>query len=170
MKRYVFSFSLIILSFVMMFLLQVQFKSGDTLHPGSPLPGVKYYNRNGFQFLVADSTKPLIVLYFHPDCEHCIYQLEMIEKNIDRFDSENLIFLTYANRFFADNRDQRWSLLAIHNNYTFGIVNENEFVKSFGTIYKPAIFIFNRKGILCSRFYGEVRIEKLLEALAGCQI
>jgi len=170
MKKYIFAFSLITLSVMMMFFVQVKYKGGDKLRIGSKIPSLKYFNRNGFQILAADSIKPLVILYFHSGCEHCIYQLDQIEKNLDQFSSQKFIFLTYEKKFFAESKDSQWGLLSTQDEYSFGIVNENEFRNYFGTVYTPSIFIFNPRGSLCSKFDGEVKIEKLLAGLAGCKI
>jgi hypothetical protein len=135
------------------------------LDPGEALPVMKYITRSGPQTLTADSTRVLLLLYFNRTCEHCIYQLDQFDSNMDRFTDQNFIFLTGEMRFLAAGGEQQWIRLSTRDNVRFGIVQRNEFLDAFGTAITPSIFIFDRKGILRFREQHEIRIEKIEEIL-----
>jgi hypothetical protein len=158
------------LVFLIGFLMMVTFfwldrERKETVHIGSSIPKMKYLTRDGLQVLAADSTRPLVILYFNRKCEHCLYQLDLLEKSIDLFGDQKFIFLTSEMKFLAEGSEKRWSILSIASSCTFGVVYSKDFLNAFGTIGTPALFIFNRRGMLIFKNNGEVKIEKLKQVL-----
>jgi hypothetical protein len=164
-EKHFFLFSLIIGSLMILAFFWMEGERKEVLNPGHPLPVMKYLTRDGVQILAVDSSRFLMIMYFNRKCEHCLYQLDLLEKNIDLFPNQKFIFLTSEVKFLSEGNEKQWSTLSTRQNCTFGIVPGNDFLNAFGTIGTPAIFIFNSQGILLFRFNGEIKLAKLKQVL-----
>ena len=137
----------------------------EILNIGHTIPAMKYLTRDGLRILAADSSRLLVVVYFNRKCEHCVYQLDLLDKNINLFADKKFIFLTSELKFLAEGSERQWGQLSIQQNCSFGVVYSNEFLKAFGTITTPSIYIFKNQGILLFKFNGEIKIEKFKQIL-----
>ncbi|MCY1722667.1 redoxin domain-containing protein [Prolixibacteraceae bacterium Z1-6] len=111
-----------------------------------------------------DPTKPLLLVYFHPDCEHCQYEAQAISQTSHALNECQLVMVTAddslqrVKRFC--NTNQLWEV----NNIEVLIDTENKFKPTFGKAVIPSIYIYeNRK--LTQQFLGETKIESILNAL-----
>jgi len=110
-------------------------------------------------------TIPLVIVYFHPECEHCQYEAEEIGQNAGAFKNCQLVLVT------ADD-----SLLRVKqfcNNYHLWEVDnlevlldtKNIFKKNFGKAVIPSVFIYNKERKLKKRFLGETKPEAIIQEL-----
>jgi hypothetical protein len=53
--------------------------------------GVTYYNASNI-----DKTKPLIIVYFDPECQHCQHFTAMLLKNIKKFSQDQIVMICDA--------------------------------------------------------------------------
>ena len=137
----------------------------NILKIGDSIPQISYLTRNGLDILAADSTRIQMLMYFNRNCDHCLYQLDLFEKNIALFQNQKFIFLTSEAKFISTGQESRWSILSTRGNCIFGMIPGNEFLNAFGTISTPVIFIFNRRGILTGKFTGEIKLDKIKQVL-----
>jgi hypothetical protein len=117
----------------------------------------------GTSKIIADSGKATVIVWFHPDCEHCIYQLDIINYNLSLFNETKFYFLTDEIIFPQKRHLGKWTTLTSANNVQFGIIRLDIFKKYFGSVVKPSTFIFDQRGKLINKILGEVKIQKLLE-------
>jgi thioredoxin-related protein len=139
----------------------------EILKIGDSIPVMKYLTRSGLQMLSADSTRVLMLMYFNRNCQHCQYQLDLFERNMDLFQKQRFIFLTSEAKFISTGQEKQWCTLSTQQNCIFGMIPGNEFFNVFGTISTPAIFIFDRRGMLAGKFTGEIKLDKLMQVLAA---
>ncbi len=137
----------------------------EVLPVGSELPELSYLTQNGKNHLKQDFGRVTLVMLFHPDCEHCEYQLNQFNDHFEKFDNMILVLLTMDQNFFVNDQIKTWPVLSQVNNVCWGIVERNHFKDLFGSFAYPSSYIFNQSGILSHKIRGEVKIEKLLSTI-----
>jgi len=140
-------------------------KKTEKFNEGSAMPVLAYEGNMGKKVIERDSIKTTVIIWFHPDCQHCLYQLDIINRNFFSFHEVKFFFLTDDLIFPEDRHLGKWPNLTSADNVQFGIVGQSVFEHHFGSVVKPSIFIFNEKGKLTKKVFGEVKIKKLLELL-----
>ncbi len=107
---------------------------------------------------------PVLVVHFHPECEHCQYEIsEILKSNIpDSFN--NVILISSAppdsiNSFlYRKNYPDYPSVI-------FLVDTSYNFADTFGRGIIPSSYIYNRKLILAKILHGEVNAEAILKYL-----
>jgi thiol-disulfide isomerase/thioredoxin len=107
---------------------------------------------------------PVLVLFYHPECEHCQYQITTLFKS--KTLTPGLLVLLISN---AEKKTIR-SFLMRNNLLEYpgliALVDETfSFKEYFGTELVPAIFIYNERLKLVGYFQGEVKPETILKYL-----
>ena len=107
---------------------------------------------------------PVLVLFFHPECEHCQYQITTLFKNLAGTAGVHFILISNAEKeairnFLKENnlRDYPGLIALADETYSFS--------DYFGTEIVPATFIYDRNLQLVRYFQGEVRPETILNYL-----
>jgi len=139
----------------------------EILPKGAPIPELKYFDAKGVQILKPDSAKNTIVIFFHLECDHCMYQMDQFNSHLDEFININLIFLTTDSKQLKNNNIEQWHNITGAKNVQWGIVDKDEFKQSFGSIATPTMFLFNKSGQLSDKFRGEVKLERIIKNLGG---
>ncbi len=122
---------------------------------------------NGGQICIDefDSRKPTVIIYFHPECEHCQYEALEIGRNARRFEEANLIMVTPDDSIkrlkdFASNY-HLWEV----DNLAILIDRKREFKKRFGSAVAPSVFIYGTDRKLVKTYKGETKIEAIINSL-----
>lgn len=108
--------------------------------------------------------KPLVLVYFHPECEHCQYEAQEIGQNTEAFSNCQLLMVTYDDSLQrVKNFCETYHLWEIDNIVVL-IDAENQFKKVFGKAVVPSVYIYkNRK--LKKQFLGETKLETIIEII-----
>jgi thiol-disulfide isomerase/thioredoxin len=107
---------------------------------------------------------PVLILFFHPECEHCQYQISTLFKNNLMPPGLKVLLISNAEkegiRRFMEENDllQHPGLIALAD-------QTYSFRDYFGTEIVPALFIYNKELKLIRYFQGEVKPETILEYL-----
>jgi peroxiredoxin len=106
---------------------------------------------------------PTVILYFHPECEHCQYEATEIERQSDRFSNANLILITPDDSIkrveaFAG-KYKLWQV----DNLVILFDRKGQFKNQFGTSVVPSVFIYGSNKQLLKQFVGEVKMEAVLK-------
>ncbi len=112
-----------------------------------------------------DNRKPTVIIYFHPECEHCQYEASEIGKNAQQFEEVNMIMVTPDDSIkrledFAANY-HLWEV----DNLAILIDRKREFKKRFGSAVSPAVFIYGIDRKLVKTYKGETKIEAIINSL-----
>ena len=124
----------------------------------------------GQEGLSNDPARPTIIIWFHPDCENCRYQLNIINGNIERLAEVRFFFITADTNFFKNKYKIKWPNLVQSSDVIFGIINKSKFIDEFGPVVTPSLLFFNRRGILRDKLYGEVKVEKILHLINSISV
>ncbi len=164
MKKYLLLFSLLTIAMIG----HSQYDSAAPYKKFPTFPPVK--------LLLADSTssiikndlpkkKPVMLMVFSPDCQHCQDETEDLVKHMEKFQKVTIIMATM--RPYKDMMAFREKYgLANYNNIIMG-QDVQFFLAPFYSIENlPFLAFYDKKGKLISVFAGSMPIEKVLAELS----
>ena len=107
---------------------------------------------------------PILVVHFHPECEHCQYEIsELFKINVPK-SFRNVFLISSAHpdsiKIFLNHFN--------YNDYQSVIVlvdTADSFQEIFGKGSIPSSYIYSRKLKLIKAFHGEVKTENILNLL-----
>jgi peroxiredoxin len=135
------------------------------MNPGTKIPELIFEGKMGKENLTNDDDKTTVIIWFHPDCEHCLYQLTQINAFIDLLSNTKFFFLTAERKFPSTRHLGLWPNLTTAEHVRFGVLEKERFMASFGKVTTPTTFIFNKRGILVEKIFGEVKFQKIRRVL-----
>ncbi len=127
------------------------------------LPPFSFMSLNNGSFSSAEITEgPLLIVNFHPECEHCFYEIsELLNSNIIE-SGIKLILVTFAQpdtvkRFLdkCQTPDQHNFITLIDTSLVFGDV--------FGRNYIPSNYLYDKDLVLIEALYGEYKTETIIK-------
>jgi hypothetical protein len=133
------------------------------------LPAFSFMTLTNEMFNSSQISKgPVLVIRFHPDCEHCQYEIsEIVRSNIP--DTAILIIMVssadsgrvknYLDQF--DISHHPGIIPLVDSNYSFGEI--------FGRDIVPSNYIYNKELNLVKVMYGEVKPETIIKYLEGSE-
>jgi thiol-disulfide isomerase/thioredoxin len=130
-----------------------------------------------FHLLRADSTtyvtkedlkkhRPVLIMYFSPECDHCKHQTEFILADYEKFRNIEIVMATYQP--FSEMKDfiDHYKL-ADYPNFKVGR-DEKFFMAPFYKITSlPFLALYDKNGDLISTFEGTHPADTILNAFAG---
>ena len=130
------------------------------------IPAFYFYTLQDSVFTNADlqQDKATLIINFHPECEHCQYEAEIIGKRINDFTNYQLVWVSYADTQQIKTFAQSYKL-SDYKNITFLHDKDMVFDDIFGKSGIPASFIYDKNGKLRKQFKGEAKVEALLKYL-----
>ena len=140
-------------------------KKEDVFKDNYVLSEVRYEGIMGKDSIINDPTRPTVIVWFHPECEHCRYQLDVLNKNIRQLGDARFFFITAERDYFQKNFSIAWPDLVQSPHVSFGIIEKSRFINEFGPVVTPSLLLFNHGGILKEKLYGEVKVEKILQLI-----
>jgi len=154
-------------------LLVVQGRSQSQAAQEPPLPYKSDQTLPAFNILEVDSTtvfntdklpsgKPIVLMYFSPDCEHCQHQTEEILKNMDSLKQVRFVMLT-ALPFDKMKNFYSFYKLSNYKNIIMGRDYEFFFSRHYGSQYVPYLAIYDRHKKLLKVFDGGTKVSTLIE-------
>ena len=153
---------LIVITIIIFLIFAFQMKKGKNFGDNITLSNLTFEGNMGHENLSEDPTRPTIIIWFHPECENCQYQLKIIDGNIERLAEARFFFITADTNFFINKYASKWPDLVQSKHVFFGIIKKSRFIDEFGPVVTPSLLIFNRMGVLKEKLYGEVKLEKIL--------
>ena len=108
--------------------------------------------------------KPVMIMLFSPDCEHCQKQTAELTKNMKAFESVEIVMATYQPIFKAKAFASVYKLAAFPNIYI-----GRDVTYFFGPFYQlksaPFIALYDKEQKLIKAFDGGAPVTKLIETL-----
>ena len=134
-------------------------KKEDVFKENYILSKVRYEGIMGKDSIINDPTRSTVIIWFHPECEHCRYQLDVLNKNIRQLGDARFFFITAERGYFRKNFRIAWPDLVQSPHVSFGIIDKSRFINEFGLVVTPSLLFFNYVGVLKEKLYGEVKVE-----------
>jgi thioredoxin-related protein len=132
--------------------------------PGSPIPSFKIQKTNGGYFTNSDVKKnsPLVLIYFAPDCDHCIKLIDQLFKKIHQFDKASVVMVTFK----APN-DVAWFerkyKTAQFRNITVGTEGTSYILRNYYRLDKtPFVAVYDKKGKLAFSYKNDPPADEIL--------
>ena len=110
------------------------------------------------------SSKPTLIILFNPDCEHCQYEAEQLQKRHREFAHASVCLLTTETPARAQAFARQYGLDTLAMMHV-GTLPREESYRTFGPTSVPHIFIYGADGNLRKEFKGETKIDALLPHL-----
>jgi len=130
------------------------------------LPAFSFQGLAGQAFELGDlaAGQPMLVIYFHSDCDYCQYEARAIRDSLHRFAEANVVLVSDEPIERLREFGEAYDLLSAPNVYILHDAN-GDFKRLFGTSSVPSIFIYNRSRELVKHYKGETKIEAILTYL-----
>jgi thiol-disulfide isomerase/thioredoxin len=108
--------------------------------------------------------KPLVLIMFSPDCEHCQREMDSLEKHFDLFKKAQIVMATPLDYFHVKDFYTKYKV-ADYPNITIG----KDPVWYLGGFYNvrnfPTIVVYDKHGQFVKLFEGSVAVAKVAAAL-----
>lgn len=130
------------------------------------IPTFSFNDLHGYKFKNTDLSlqQNCLLIYFHPNCEHCQYEASLFIPNMNELASYQILMISsdsiqnikkFEEEFHLDEMD---NIIMLHD-------PKFDFEKIFGTKVIPTSLIYDKTQHLIKRFNGEVKIEAILKYL-----
>ncbi len=108
--------------------------------------------------------KPLVLILFSPDCDHCKHETTELLKNYELFKKAQIVMVSSLDfnsikKFYDDFR------IADYPTITMGRDGSYFLGTFFNNKIFPSVFIYNKKGKFVKSFLGSVSVEALAAEL-----
>lgn len=134
----------------------------------SVLPAVSLLALDSAQFdLSTVENKPLVLIHFNSECDHCQYEAKDIKKNAESFSGANLVFMSSEPLSKIESFAHEYGL-GNYRNIFFTKIDAGHATTTFGVLSIPHVFIYGPDKVLIKEFRGETSaavITKHLPAL-----
>ena len=112
--------------------------------------------------------KPIIIMYFSPECEECHQFTEALLTRMDDFLNASIAMITYmpvekVKEFVSVNKLDKYP------NIFVGTEGNSLFVRNYYNILQfPFVALYNKDGTLIKRYYStEINLNDLINRLKG---
>jgi hypothetical protein len=110
-------------------------------------------------------TGPLIISYYHPECEHCRYEIKGLIDNLENITDTKILLISFAERdsilaFFKNDMEK------VEKKITLLCDDSLSFKNYFSTSVIPSTFIYDKSLQLKKMYKGEVKPEAIINLLS----
>lgn len=131
------------------------------------LPPFKMYRSDKTIFSVAElpKTKPIVLIYFDPDCEHCQKLMKELFQKIDAFKKAEIIMVTFKSMeevaaFEKQNNTSK------HSNIVVGTEGTGFYLRNYyGLVTMPFTALYDKNGTLKYSYRKETLVDDLINRL-----
>jgi len=166
MKKFIF----IVVAFLFCQQSFAQANTADTLPTYEKYPDVPVFSivtaPDSATFTKADlkKKKPLVLIMFSPDCEHCQRETDSLLKYIDLFKHAQIVMATPLDYIHVKEFYEKYKLIN-YPNITIG-KDPVWYLGGFYTVRNfPTIAVYDEKGQFVKLFEGSVSVKKVAAAL-----
>ncbi len=130
------------------------------------IPSFNFQNVNGGRFTNENLIKntPTLFIYFNSECEFCNEEAEMIQQNIDKFSTIQLVFVS------IENPDKIKEFAIHHKLINYDKINflsdtKVSFAPTFDVKSLPCLVLYDKDQHLIEKIKGQIKPELLIEKL-----
>lgn len=114
-----------------------------------------------------DSTRSLILIYFHPECEHCQYEAKEIGLRADEFNDCQLVMITPDDSLVRIEKFCEQYHLQEVDNLEVLLDQKGKFEQTFGNAILPSVYIYDKDQKLKKQFLGETKPEAIIAEIGN---
>lgn len=150
-----------------LFIILMIFFTLDAESQSGKIPPFKIVEHNGNSF-TSDSLptgKPVIIVYFSPDCINCDHLTEEMITHAKELSKASVVMITYLSsdevtKFVTEYK------LDTYSNFHIGTEGDSYFVGKYYDLRQiPFIALYNEEGDLIKAYNKKIRINKLISRL-----
>ena len=108
--------------------------------------------------------KPLVIILFSPDCDHCKHETHQLLDSIDLFKKAQIVMVSSLDYDLVKKFYEKYNI-ANYPEITMG----RDGAYFLGTFFKskmyPSIFIYDKKGKFVTSFEGSVPVGRIAQEL-----
>lgn len=108
--------------------------------------------------------KPLIIMFFSPDCEHCQKETKELLAYKEELKNIQILMVSPSSYSMIKQFNQEYALSTMQN-----IKLGNDLNYALGSIYQlrtfPSMFIYDQSGKLAKAFVGNIGVPAILDAV-----
>lgn len=109
--------------------------------------------------------KPIVLIYFLPDCEHCQLLTENMVKHIEAFNKISVVMITYYPPTAVDMFARRYGLDK-HSNFYLGTEGNSFFLKKYYNLSRlPFAAVYTQNGDLVKTYNSDDFFSGLLSEI-----
>lgn len=156
-NRFVFSMLIVLLLIV----------SQNVFSQAAKVPPFKIVKADGTLFRAQDLPldKPIIIIYFSPECEECQKVTEELVSRIESYWKASIVMVTYL----PVNTLEPYIIkhkLHIYPNIYVGTEGNSFFLRYYyNIVHFPFIALYNKNGVLVKAFYNEENLTEVTKRL-----
>ena len=129
------------------------------------LPDFEFYTLKNEPFTKGslEDNKPVAVLLFNTECDHCHYEIQGILKNINSFRAMQTLMISGES---ADPIEKFVNMYKLADYPEIKVLRDKggERLKRFGTESSPTVFIYDQSQRFSKKYVGETKPEAILKA------
>lgn len=159
---------------IFFFAIALVFASSSFAQPDTTLPPYKRLpTLPPLQLLLADSTtkfttadlpkkKPVLIMFFSPDCEHCQHEAEQLVARKEEFKNIQVVMITTYPIYRMNEFVEKYKVTSLDH-----VVVGRDIYYMLPTFYSirnfPYLAMYDKKGHLINTMEGTVSLDKILE-------
>jgi thiol-disulfide isomerase/thioredoxin len=128
------------------------------------LPAFKITQANGIVYTAqqVEAGKPLLIVYFSPECDHCQVFMKSFFKSADDFKNTQVLFITYLPLDRLVKFGSEYPLNK-YKNIVAGTEGMTFVVRNFYEIKEmPFAVVYNKNGTLVGKYEREIPLDKII--------
>jgi thiol-disulfide isomerase/thioredoxin len=130
------------------------------------LPSFSFLTLSNEKFNSTEITKgPVFILHFHPECEHCQWEIEEVFKSHIPDYFSHVLLISSANPDSIQKFLKQFNYSA-YPSITALVDSSYDFDQIFGSSTVPSSYIYNKKLHLIKAFHGEVNTGNILNLIS----
>ena len=133
--------------------------------PGSPIPSFRMLQTDGKYYSDKDIPKnrPVVLIYFAPDCDHCIKMMDELFKKIRQLDKSTVVLVT-----FKPVNDLPWFEKKYQTgkfpNISVGTEGTSYILRNYYRLDRtPFTAVYDKKGQLAFSYKDETPVNAMLD-------
>ncbi len=130
----------------------------------SAIPTFRMQLTNGQNYSSADipKNKPFVLIYFAPDCDHCIVLIDKLFKKIHQLDKTSVVMITFKPLPELSAFEKKYNT-AKYPNIKVGTEGTTYVVRNFYRLQKtPFTAVYDKKGMLAFSYKDETPVDEML--------
>ncbi len=151
---------------MMLFLTRSLGQTG-TVKASSAVPGFRMQLTNGQYFSSAEiaKNKPFVLIYFAPDCDHCMILMDKLFKKIHQLDKASVVMITFKPLNELTAFEKKYNVPK-YQNIRVGTEGTTYAVRNYYKLQKtPFTAVYDKKGMLVFSYKEETPVDEMLARL-----
>jgi thiol-disulfide isomerase/thioredoxin len=146
-------------AFLLISFLTGSFGQATSVKNASAIPGFRMLLTNGQYFSSAQlpKNKPFVLIYFAPDCDHCMILMDKLFKKIHQLDKASVVMISFKSPKELTGFEKNYGI-ARYPNIKVGTEGTTYVVRNFYRLEKtPFTAVYDKKGQLVVSYRNETR-------------